>query len=86
MVHSVLSTLCVSVLMGFHQNWTEYITSHSEWHFVKYVDQKKFIYWIKDIAIPSMQSHLAIFYGPQELESAQKKGWSLTDPLLGIYI
>ena len=77
MIYSVLSTLYVSVLKGFHQNWTEQTTSHNEWHFVKGVDKKKFIYWLKDIAILGMQLHLAIFYGPQELESAQNEGVEL---------
>lgn len=53
-VHGVLTTLYVSVLKGFHQNWTEQTTSHNEWSFVKCVDKKRFIYRIKDRVILGM--------------------------------
>lgn len=73
-VHGVLSTLYVSVLKGFHQNWTEKTTSHNEWSFVKCVDKKRFIYRIKDRGILGMQSHLAIFLWPTRIRECPEEG------------
>lgn len=76
-VHGVLTTLYVSVLKGFHQNWTEQTTSHNEWSFVKCVDKKRFIYRIKDRVILGMQSHLAIFLWPTRIKECPEGGGNL---------